>query len=625
MPAKLLLGFFFVFLFVYFDVTAQNQKIADSLVQVLSLNERSDVQNMELLTQIAQNQNDPKLKLRYAEQLMDKARDADEIKFLHHAYLQQGQAYRLMGDFEIAIYALFKALDYAEKCNFQNGIAGTNTALADVYSLIGDNSNAVSYYERSIDYLRISDSSLLANTLLNLGDEYYMSKIYDKALECFEESRIIYEHLNYDKVGLAYNMGNIGLVYAELDQLDKAESNVRTSIETLRELGDHYGRSIFLSYLAEIYQRKGRLSQARSLADSSMSIARRYSLKSEIRDNSLRLADIYAMSADFETAYRFHRQYVALKDSIANDNIYSRIENLKSAFDLAKKQSEVDLLKADKRNQQIVITGAILITAILMVLAIVSFGYYRSKSQVNLILEDQKATLESLNNTKDKYFSIISHDLRGSVSSFFGISRLIKQLVASKDMNQLLEVADDVDQSVERLSNLLDNLLNWAMQQQGQIPIVFERHNLLKMVLEIADTLSYLAKAKEIKVETVIAKDMSILVDRNTFVTVIRNLVSNALKFTHEKGKIIIKAEWEDHKTIISIIDNGIGIDEHKLSLLFDSAESTYGTSGEKGLGLGLQLVNEFVGLNNGSIRVNSNLGMGAAFVIELPDRMENS
>lgn len=602
-----------------FNLSAQNQSVADSLMLINNELEEGSLSSMDVLTRIAENQNDPQLRLKYSEQLMALAREKNDCKYLHHAYLQQGQAYRIMGDFEIAIYALFKALDFAEKCEFHKGISGSNTALADVYSLIGNNSNAVDYYERSITYLREADSSLLANTLLNLGDEYYMSKIYDKALACFEESKSIYNQLGTAHIGFAYNLGNIGLVHAALDDLEAAETNILESLRLLGEKEDHYGRSIFLSYLSGIFERKGLLVKAKLLADSSMAIATKYDLKFDVKDNSLRLADIYAMNADFETAYMFHQKYVKLKDSIANEDIYTRIENLKSAFDLAKKQSEVDLLIADKRNQEVIIFSTILVAVILTILAIVTFGYYRSKSRTNAILEEQKAALEALNKTKDKYFSIISHDLRGSVSSFFGISRMIKQLVATRDMKELLEVADDIDQSVERLSNLLDNLLNWAMQQQGQVPINIESHNLLEVIEDIIFTLAYLAKGKRITVNIDIAKDLFIHADKNTANTVFRNLIGNSLKFTPEGGEVIIKGIAHQDKVEILVIDSGVGIDQEKLNQLFDSPKSTYGTSGERGLGIGLQLVKEFVGLNDGSVSVQSEFGSGTTFKVELP------
>ncbi|MFY0599666.1 MAG: tetratricopeptide repeat-containing sensor histidine kinase [Cyclobacteriaceae bacterium] len=612
-----------LFLFGKAQAFPQGGLSLDSLVVAVEKLPRGDSSRLNTLAWIAQNQTDPKLRLKYSEILMEEAREVSDLKHLHHAYLQQGQAYRLMGDFEIAIYALFKALDYAEQVEFKNGVAGANTALADVYSLIGDNANALDYYNKSIASLRESnnDSSLLANTLLNLGDEYYEAKMYDSALSCFRKSKAIYEVLRNSRDGLAYNLGNMGLVFAEIGESTKAEQNIRASLIILEDLKDHYGRAIFLSYLSEIYKRKNQLKEAKNLIDSSMSIARTYDLKTEIRDNNLRLADIYAMNADYETAYKFHQQYVALKDSIDEGGIYAKIENLKSAFDLAKKQSEVDLLIADKKNKEIILIFTIIIAVILTFLAIVSYGYYRSKERVNRILEEQKASLESLNKTKDKYFSIISHDLRGSVSSFYGISRMIKYLVGSKNPEQLLEVADDIDQSVERLSTLLDNLLNWAMQQQGQIPIVPEKLNVKEMVSEIVDTLSNLARGKGIAVETNIEFGIFALADKNTTMTILRNLLSNALKFTQEGGRIVLSGRTISGQTVIEVADNGVGISKEKLDKLFSSFEtkSTYGTSGERGLGLGLQLIQEFAGLNNGAIQVRSEVGEGTIFTLNLP------
>jgi two-component system NtrC family sensor kinase len=622
MPTSIRLSIIFTFISTSLALsTPQSQELADSLVHVIEHLRENDTTRMQLLAFVAYNQNDPQLKLEYAGKLMDLAREQEDLKYLHHAYLHQGQAYRMMGDFEIAIYALFKALDYAEKIQFENGIAGSNTALGDVYSLIGNSTNAVQYYKKSIDYMRMHDSTLLANCLLNLGDEYYRSKMHINALECFEESKLIYEKLGNNKAGLAYNLGNIGLVYAEIDQLDKAEENLQQSLKELKALDDHYGMAIFLSYLAEIYRAKGMLPEAKVLTDSSMSLATRFGLKAEIRDNTLRLADIYAMSADYETAYKFHRQYVAIKDSIVNDNIYSRIENLKGAFELAKKQNEVDLLTIEKKNQQIILTATVALTLVLTILALVIFSNYRTKANINKILEEQKKSLESLNHTKDKYFSIISHDLRGSVSSFFGISRMIKYLVASKDTKELLEVANDVEQSVERMSNLLDNLLTWAMQQQEKIPIDPEILAVNDIVEESIESLSNFAKGKKILLKTEIAEGLRMYADKNTTMTTIRNLASNALKFTEEGGSVEIKAKASDQFVKIQISDTGVGMTKEKLDRLFNlgDAKSTYGTSGEKGLGLGLQLVYEFVGLNQGTVKVESEEGKGTIFTILLP------
>lgn len=600
---------------------AQDQAVADSLVMVLESIPDEDTSRLSVISSIANNQTDPRKKLEYANLLVKEATRHKSLFYQHHAYFNEGQAYRLMGDFDVAIYALFKALNFAEKAGYQRGVAASNTALADVHSLVGNHNDAVLYYKKALAQLQGRNSQLQALTLLNLGDEYYMSKMYDSALVCFERSKAIYEELGDDLSGLAYNLGNIGLVKAEQGELEEAERNVREAIAQLKHLEDHYGIAIFLTYMSDIYQRKGLLNGARSFADSSMRISKRYGLKTEIRDNSLRLADIYAMSSDYETAYKFHQQYVELKDSIANDELYNRMENMESAFELARKQGEVDLLKARQKNQQIIITTAIIVTIILTLLAIVIFRYYRAKAKINRVLEEQKRSLESLNETKDKFFSIISHDLRGPINSFHGISHMIKYFVESKDTDQLLEVADDIDRSVDRLSTLLDNLLNWAMQQQGQFPYVPEKLYFNEVTNELLNIFANMAKGKQVELVEDLEGDLVLWADRNTTQTIFRNLISNALKFTPRGGQVKISGYCEEEVAVIRVSDTGVGMPAAKLNKLFEvhGEKSTFGTAGEKGLGLGLMLVQEFVEMNDGHIEVRSAPKEGTEFTVKLP------
>lgn len=610
-----------VFSFVLLVGYAQNQPIADSLVFVYEHMEEEDTGRLRILAAICNSQVDPQHKLAYSTELLNEANKVNSLLFLHHAYLNEGQAYRLMGDYDIAIYSLFKALDYAEKSEYRKGIAGTQTALADAYSILGNHDNSILYYRKAMKQLSEKDSLLKANILLNLGDEYYMSELYDSALACFQESKKIYEMLGHDRFGLAYNLGNIGLVQAELGDLNAAEKNVRQSIVELERLGDHYGSAIFLSYMSEIYQKKGRLKAAEKFADSSMHISQRYGLKAEIRDNTLRLADIYAMSDDYELAYKYHQRYVELKDSISNDEVYGRIETLEGAFELAKKQGEVNLLKERQKNQQIIVTTAVIVVIILTVLALVILSYYKAKSRINTVLEEQKRALEALNQTKDKFLSIISHDLRGPISSFHGVSSMIKYMVKANQIQELIDVADDIDESVDQMSGLLDNLLNWAMQQQGHFPNVPENLDLEELILDLVRTMTNMAIGKNIELCTDVDVELVLWADKNTTMTILRNLVNNALKFTPEGGRVYISATRSNEMAQIRIEDTGVGIPRDKLKKIFrlQDKKSTYGTAGEKGVGLGLQLVYEFVGMNNGSITVESVEGKGTSFILELP------
>ncbi|MEQ9305686.1 MAG: HAMP domain-containing sensor histidine kinase, partial [Marinoscillum sp.] len=237
------------------------------------------------------------------------------------------------------------------------------------------------------------------------------------------------------------------------------------------------------------------------------------------------------------------------------------------------------------------------------------------------VLENQKKALETLNQTKDRFFSIISHDLRGPINSFHGVSNLIKYFVESKNPEELLEVADDIDQSVDRLTNLLDNLLSWAMQQQGHFPNVPEKLNLNEMSQELVETLDNMARGKQIELDARIDEQIYLWADRNTTMTILRNLVNNGLKFTEPGGKVGLTAVQDGSYAIINIYDTGVGMPKDKLKKLWRLQEekSTYGTAGERGLGLGLQLVYEFIEMNHGKVEVESTEQIGTTFTVWLP------
>jgi two-component system, sensor histidine kinase LadS len=235
-------------------------------------------------------------------------------------------------------------------------------------------------------------------------------------------------------------------------------------------------------------------------------------------------------------------------------------------------------------------------------------------------LQEQHNELEKLNSTKDHFFSIISHDLRGPVNAFSGLSTLVKLSVENKDYDQLPEMAERLDYSSNQLTHLLDNLLNWAVNQKGEIPFTPEKIELKFMIEHIFNTFKNMADSKKIHLESTIPKDIFITADRNTVMTIFRNLVNNAIKFTEEGGMVSLSAISKEGLASIKIADTGIGIAKDRLETIFQLKEDKgQGTAGEKGLGLGLRLVSEFVALNKGSIAVESKEGVGATFTIEIP------
>ncbi len=553
--------------------------------------------------------------LKYANIMLD-ASKGKSAKFHASACAYIGQSYSARGDYETALKFLLEGMELEDQLN-NNESLFLKMVLAGLYGNL-EEMDRMSELSLSIvsDELKNGtevNEALVAMMYNNLAQGFYQNNTFDSALFYFQKAGQSCSETSYPGFGV-FVRGNIGMVYNKLGRYVEAVPLLDSAILNVRKNKDVLSLSTFLLILAEVKINLGDLSEAEKFLLESLSIGEANSLKEQIRDASRMLSELYQQLDNYKLGLVYYQQYRSYDDSITNLNAVKNIANMRKEFEVGQKQVEVDLLTAEKKNQQFVLVAVAIFAILLMVLAAVIFKYYKSKARVT-------EQLEELNATKDKFFSIISHDLRGPISSFMGISRIIKFMVKAKETEQLLEVADDIENSVDKLSTLLDNLLNWAMQQQGQIPYSPEHIDLNKMVLDLSSTLKMMAESKQIRLLTELPENLIIWADRNTTMTILRNLTSNALKFTHEEGQVTIAAYSEDGDVIITISDTGVGMPQEKLDGLFDLGhkKSTYGTAGEKGLGLGLQLVKEFVLLNKGKISAQSEEGKGTSFLVKLP------
>lgn len=222
---------------------------------------------------------------------------------------------------------------------------------------------------------------------------------------------------------------------------------------------------------------------------------------------------------------------------------------------------------------------------------------------------------------KDRFFAIVSHDLRGPVNSFQGLTAILENYIRKQKYNELEAMITEVGQASDQLSRLLDNLLNWASSELSIIPYNPEQIDACSLIEELIQIFHSSARVKSITFTNQISTESIIWADLNTIQTIFRNLINNALKFTPEGGEIVFSASKNDSFMAIAIADNGIGMPQDKLDELFNLPEhkSTFGTDGEKGIGLGLQLVKEFVKMNKGKVQVESQEGVGTTFTVSLP------
>ncbi|WP_299523701.1 PAS domain S-box protein [uncultured Lutibacter sp.] len=236
-------------------------------------------------------------------------------------------------------------------------------------------------------------------------------------------------------------------------------------------------------------------------------------------------------------------------------------------------------------------------------------------------LKESEASLKKLNATKDKLFSIIAHDLRSPFSGILGFSELLKENLKERAISQSEKYAAFINSSAKNTLVLLDNLLNWAKSQTGQISFNPQKIVLSSSIQEIIEIINSQAKIKNISLHKVQLDEIEVYADENMLRIILQNLISNAIKFTKSGGNINIVVISDENQVEISISDNGIGIDKEKLKTLFriSSNESSLGTANEKGSGLGLVLCKEFVEKQGGIIWVESEDGEGSDFKFTLP------
>jgi adenylate cyclase len=388
---------FVLFFFQQFYVFAQDQKVADSLVEIYKKNTLSKVDKMELLRNLAFNEtNNLELSLQYAEELIALSQKEKNYLYLYRGYSQKGNKNNISGDFNKALDSYFKSIDAAIKANFVTGEGMSYTCIADVYSNLGNSKNASLYYEKSIQILRkTTDSNSLALALLNAGDEYSKNLKFNLALNYFNEAGTIFKKEKY-KIGIAYTLGNTGMVYAKQGKDDLAIKNIKEAIIILEKLEDYYGISDYLSAMSDIYFDRNDWEIALPYAKRSLEIAQKQGLKDQVRKSSLLLSELYQKMGNIPESYSYYKKYIVYRDSINNLEAIEKTADLRTNFEVSKKQAEVDLMQIQKRNQRIITIASIISLVLVFFIALGLFRRYRFIQKTNNIIAAEKKRSDDL-------------------------------------------------------------------------------------------------------------------------------------------------------------------------------------------------------------------------------------
>jgi len=237
------------------------------------------------------------------------------------------------------------------------------------------------------------------------------------------------------------------------------------------------------------------------------------------------------------------------------------------------------------------------------------------------LIKDQNFKLDKMNKTKDKLFAILAHDLKAPLITFQNLAGKIKYLIETDQAERLIDIGNSIDEKISRLSTFLDNLLNWSLQQRDHLSYNPEYVEISKMINEILELYDENLKNKKIEVITKVNPEHRYFADKNSVHAVVRNIISNALKYSYPNSKILIESSIEPSVYKLTIVDYGIGISDKRVEAIMNgiNIDSYDGTNKEKGTGLGLLVSQELMKLNLGSLRILRNPSSGTTIELLFP------
>jgi signal transduction histidine kinase/Tfp pilus assembly protein PilF len=591
------------------------------------------------------------------------------------ASIYRGIAEAMKGNSE-KVFALFNnAMDIYVQLNDEIGISNVYNNMGIVYNMNGNLPMAMESYKKALDYLMEGNDSLkMIPILSNIGVMYCDQKEYELSRQYTQRSYHLAKILG-DSNWLAINANNIGNIYLEKNELDSAalfynealryeienknkfgighELNKLGEIELLRknydeafalffdalknwtEINSNTGICETTINIGKTYFAKKDLKQAEIYCLKGIGIAEEIGEKTAIREGSLTLSSIYEELGNFQNAYFYHKKFHAIDDSIMQNNNLKKITQLSMEYEFQKQTAVNDQLFKVKMEKQSLIRNSLIAFSIFTIfLAIVLFSKFRHKRKVNIALEErnriiseQQVTLKKIseelieaNNTKNKFFSIIAHDIKNPFNLVLGFSSILKSEYYQLSDDERKLFISEINNASARIFDLLENLLTWANGQQGRLTLNIEKLDVSELLENSLSPYMAVASEKSIEVSQKAERDIFVFADKTTISICLSNIFNNAIKFTPEGGKIEIVALQNQGVIEIRVTDNGVGMNQETVDKLFrlDKVHSTPGTKGEKGTGLGLILCKDFIDKNNGKIEVISSPGEGSTFIVSL-------
>lgn len=606
-----------------------------------------------------------------SQEAMNFSKKSNYLKGQCQAFLGIAYYYSDKGDSDKAIENYSRSLELATKLGDNKLILTLQNNLGGEHTYNGDYAKALEFFLEGIQLAeRNDDKHVLSILNENIANLYASQKDFEQALEFLKKVKKINTEIG-NEVFMAETTGNMASVYADMGELEYAMFHINSSIAVFerheimdwlafayeikgktylkqkkykwalhwyhqsemlhKNLEDSRGEIDLLNGMAEAYLGLEKDNISKTYALRAYDISKSIKFKEGVQKCAKTLYKLFKKDGNFEKALAYHETYQKLSNTLSRTDNQKSLTMLKTKVEHERQREAWGLERQKAKAEQKYYVYAALI--ILLVFLSVTILVRRSEkiqrklnAELNLKqtdLEKNEGELREINATKDKLFSIIGHDLRGPIGAFQGLLNLFRD--GEMSQKEFLAFIPKLRNDIDNISFTLNNLLSWGQSQMNGLITNPSAISVDALVDGNIKLLSEIAQNKSIQLISRLPPNTMAWSDGDQIDIVIRNLISNALKFTPESGIVTIEAIEKNNYWEIAVRDTGIGIDEETKQKIFkeNSAVTTYGTNNEKGTGLGLSLCKEMIEKNDGTIWVESIPGKGTSFFFTLTKAVE--
>ncbi len=551
------------FFFLFCSNAYSQQKYLDSLESIYLNGQFKNKEKLNILRELAESQSNAEKALGYSEALIKEAQNVDSIIYLIAGFQEKGNILRLKGDNGNALESYFEAAKIAVEKKMPHSLGILYVAIADVYSTTNNHNNAVNYYRKAIAILRKEKDTInVANALYNLGDHYLQINQLDSALIYTKEAQALFNSI-IDGVGEAYCLGNLGKIYLKSGKDVLGEMNLNKAIGLLEQLNEFSAICEYLISMSDIYHEKKANEKAKSYAVKSLELAKKYGLKNEVSDASLKLSVLYEDAGDHAKSLAFYKEYIYYRDSVNNIQSVQQMADLRTDFEVSKKQKEVDLLETRNKLRIAERNGFVFASLFLVALLIASVYFYTQKVKRNKMMLAQKMQEAEIGHQKNLLQSVITSqeaerkrigmDLHDEVGAALSTLRIKIEKHAGDDGLAGEEASDfksDIDNIITNMRNISHSLSPRISGNFGFYDAVYE----LSDNVNRSGKINMLVNFDEDRLPVFANEQAPMAIYR-----VLSELINNTLKHAAAKN-IKLAVDVAADKMEIDYQDDGVGI-----------------------------------------------------------------